>query len=156
VPLNCLTIGQSHDNILSVDICNVNTIDRSQINIDLLKVSNLKKLVLEAAKYKLNDVVDPDSLKLWKVELRGESLDESSNKVDGSLLEDENQIEELLKLLEGRKMGPMEKFRIKDNFPKDYEPKDNHVHIIVVLPLLVMFYLSKKDQLNLFHTIFFS
>jgi hypothetical protein len=134
--LNCIFLGNtSLKNIFIIDIGKKTVIDNVVINIEVLKVTNLKYLILDKKKDMLQ-INDYDSLDLWKVDI----ADEEENLKD---LKDN--IEKI-----GSWMKPNRKLR--EYFPSGQKLTDKKIHIIVQAPTigkyLPMFYLSNKKFCN--------
>src|SRR5437763_13921200 len=127
--LGCFILGDNTNNIFSVRLDDENTISDKVIDINELRISDLKELIWIRKKNKLN-VDDFDDINLWKVELSANECKVISTEED----------------VVGRMMEPLEMFRDENNFPASYNPTKHHVHIIIALPVPTAIQTSKFLQ----------
>lgn len=121
--LNCLFLGDTFNDIFKVNVGDKFRDDNNvEIKINDFTITDLK-LLIQCTKKNLNS---SGSMSLLKVDLK-----------DGIKLKYVSEEEHIKGNLGGRKMEPMTKFRAKSNFPQDYKPSDNHVHVVVTVPIMV-------------------
>jgi hypothetical protein len=137
VSINCLCLGKtSFDDIFVVNIANDNDICGSLININNLRISDLKFLIWNKKKATLG-INDSDIMDLWKVSIAYND----ENKLKHVTTEDD-----IKKELGGKKLVPI---LLVKKLILEQSLVDENIHVIVQLPTaagkcLPMFYLSNK------------
>ena len=133
--LNCLLLGEtSFQKIFQITLGDTIIIDNTRVLINEAGVGQLKRYILSTNENKFS-IKDSDLMKLWKVEIKDESM------VKDVFTEDD-----IKNKLGGTFMKTMDKF-IDEYFSS--KPPENHVHIIIAVSAstgkcLPMFYLSNK------------
>ncbi|PKK56331.1 hypothetical protein RhiirC2_721932, partial [Rhizophagus irregularis] len=125
VSINCLLLGKtSFNDTFAVNIANNNDIRGSLVNINNLKISDLKFLIWNRKKDTLG-VNDSDIIELWKVDI----AENDENKLKHVTTEDD-----IKKELGGKKLKPLHS--IKKHFLEQLLVDEN-IHVIVQLPAAV-------------------
>jgi hypothetical protein len=97
------------------------------LGVDIQKVPNISFLQEEIKKKKENDFrdIDPDNLKLWKVEIPAED-----SRLEPLMSNTEIDIDSIADELGGAEfLNPL--LKITRYFPETYNPPEEHVHILV-------------------------
>ncbi|CAB4495437.1 unnamed protein product [Rhizophagus irregularis] len=116
--LNCLLLGDtSFDDAFVINVANVTEFGRIKVEIDNLKISDLKVLILDRKKNKLG--IDADSINLWKVDVA------ESDEYKLKEFKDENN-----KVVGAKFLKPTHKF---NEYFKDKELNQGNIHVIVQL-----------------------
>jgi len=139
VPLNCLRLGDTFDDIIKVNVGDKLEDDNNvEIDISDATISDLKTLIRRTKK----ELASSGTMKLWKVELEDEGK-----------LKDISTEEDIEKKLNGKKMGSLTKLRDETNFPASYKPSHDKVHIIIVVSTTgkCLQYLPRTRNFDLFY-----